>query len=573
MTSKDEEEARVASPISNAETLAGRTVHSQMAGEAERSWSWLLSALVSLNVLMLGCALLSGTVFSNISLSANNLEVFLLTLVVCTTTWMLYYAAFTAREERAVLYKDAHAGPVWLRAGLVLFALCSVVMDIFKIAKYVGYMHCEPVVTIVYPAVHAVFIFVQTYFLWLHAKDCVQLKKNITRCGLMLTLSTDLMLWITAVTEESLHQTVLPSNTSSAEVVRDSHDFLGQTLDKPKSSCECSHSACSIFEQASYYLYPFNIEYSLFASAMSYVMWKNVGRLVDDHQDHHHQQRLDLRGVILGPVLGLLLLVAGLTTFVMYEVDVAAEGSGKRDEALQIHYIINSVTMSLMSAAAVVGCAIHVWEQRERVSEYNPTRSLDVGLLMGASMGQFAISYFTIVAVVGSGVPGTLNVLNLASNVLTVIQLCLQNVFIIDGLHRQPHVQTHTHAEPQYHDTGFSPVLSTLSEFAPDDLRYQAAGFSPVFSTITDSRQRSPFRRQLGWKRKMMKEICAFLLLANIIMWIMPAFGARPQFDNGIGADFFESYMWVAVVNIGLPFGIFYRMHSVASLFELYVTS
>uniref|UniRef100_A0AAY4ATY4 Otopetrin 2 n=1 Tax=Denticeps clupeoides TaxID=299321 RepID=A0AAY4ATY4_9TELE len=558
MTSKDEEEARVASPISNAETLAGRTVHSQMAGEAERSWSWLLSALVSLNVLMLGCALLSGTVFSNISLSANNLEVFLLTLVVCTTTWMLYYAAFTAREERAVLYKDAHAGPVWLRAGLVLFALCSVVMDIFKIAKYVGYMHCEPVVTIVYPAVHAVFIFVQTYFLWLHAKDCVQLKKNITRyvCGLMLTLSTDLMLWITAVTEESLHQTVLPSNTSSGGVL-----FTNSVQGTP-SNCECSHSACSIFEQASYYLYPFNIEYSLFASAMSYVMWKNVGRLVDDHQDHHHQQRLDLRGVILGPVLGLLLLVAGLTTFVMYEVDVAAEGSGKRDEALQIHYIINSVTMSLMSAAAVVGCAIHVWEQRERVSEYNPTRSLDVGLLMGASMGQFAISYFTIVAVVGSGVPGTLNVLNLASNVLTVIQLCLQNVFIIDGLHRQPHVQTHTHA--QRYARAASIFSNTFAiQTPPMESLYSDTGFSSII----------PFRRQLGWKRKMMKEICAFLLLANIIMWIMPAFGARPQFDNGIGADFFESYMWVAVVNIGLPFGIFYRMHSVASLFELYVTS
>lgn len=53
----------------------------------------------------------------------------------------------------------------------------------------------------------------------------------------------------------------------------------------------------------------------------------------------------------------------------------------------------------------------------------------------------------------------------------------------------------------------------------------------------------------------------------------MPAFGARPQFENRHGHDFYDVYMWVAVVNIGLPFGIFYRMHSVAGLFELYVIS
>ncbi|CDQ96186.1 unnamed protein product [Oncorhynchus mykiss] len=116
-----------------------------------------------------------------------------------------------------------------------------------------------------------------------------------------------------------------------------------------------------------------------------------------------------------------------------------------------------------------------------------------------------------------------------------------------------------------------------------------------------------PQCHRLTWKRRALKEICAFLLLCNILvssllnthhlarwfkalhhssscatrdlglcpcsLWIMPAFGARPQFDNTIGAEFYEFTMWAAVVNIGLPFGIFYRMHSVASLFEVFLTS
>ncbi len=56
-------------------------------------------------------------------------------------------------------------------------------------------------------------------------------------------------------------------------------------------------------------------------------------------------------------------------------------------------------------------------------------------------------------------------------------------------------------------------------------------------------------------------------------LWIMPAFGARPQFDNTVGSDIYEFQTWAAIVNIGMPFGIFYRMHSVASLFEVCLAS
>ena len=67
-----------------------------------------------------------------------------------------------------------------------------------------------------------------------------------------------------------------------------------------------------------------------------------------------------------------------------------------------------------------------------------------------------------------------------------------------------------------------------------------------------------------------MKQMC---ICFDHQLWIMPAFGARPQFDHYLEADFYTFSMWAAVVNIGLPIGIFYRMHSVASLFEVYLTS
>ncbi|XP_062387034.1 proton channel OTOP2 [Sardina pilchardus] len=576
MTAKDEEEPRISSlpPAARLSSVAGHrmfrpsTWSSVTGGLASLdpacNWSTLVSGLVALNILLLGCAMVSASVFNMVSISSTHLQIYLIAIMILSSCWMLYYCVYTAHEHRAVLYKDGHAGPIWLRGGLILFGLCSMVMDFFKIAYYVGYLHCDSPVKIVFPVVQAVFIVVQSYFLWHHAKDCVQVQRNITRGGLMLTLSTNLMLWMTAVTEESLHQTVLPPSNGS----RGSHNTAMRV--GAMGDCECSHSACGIFEQASNYLYPFNIEYSLFASAMTYVMWKNVGRLADEH--HHHRLRFHLRDVLLGPVSGLLVLVAGLVTFIMYKVDVQDKDPAKRELALRMHYIMNSVAYVLMSAATVAGWVLFGLDRRERVSGKNPTRSLDVGLLLGASMGQYAICYFTIVAVVATGVRSEVDGLNLASALLAVAQLCLQNGFIVEGLHRQPYGPTPAPSATNATAAAASEVYANVHAAARSHSDSELVESKPAPRTSAVSQTHHP-PSHLCWKRRALKEVCAYLMLCNITLWIMPAFGARPQFENPHGHNFYQVYMWVAVVNIGLPFSIFYRMHSVAGLFEVYVIS
>lgn len=166
-----------------------------------------------------------------------------------------------------------------------------------------------------------------------------------------------------------------------------------------------------------------------------------------------------------------------------------------------IHFIMNIVIVSLMSLSTVIGCIVYRLDRREHVSEKNPTRSLDVGLLVGASMGQFIISYFSIVAVVATGARGHLDALNLSWAVLTVLQLGLQNYFIIEGLHREPfHVMqeaalhTNAHAVQEHTETGVLAECSKSSYFLTSSLE------------------------EPSWKRRVLKEVCAFLLLANVIV-------------------------------------------------------
>ncbi|XP_061606411.1 proton channel OTOP2-like [Phyllopteryx taeniolatus] len=568
--------------------------------ERDRNWGWILSGVIFINILMLGIALVSGSAYEHVDISMSDLQVFLVIILILTCIWMIYYIINTARIDNAVAYRDQHAGPVWLRGGMVLFGLLSIIMDIFKIASYVGYLHCDSAIKIVFPVIQLVFIVVQTYFMWVHAKDCVQLQRNLTRCGLMLTLSINLVLWMAAVTDESLHQTGDHGGGHGGDHGDDhggdhgndthetddhhgnsSHKLFGRQLYISKASfgeddCECSHTSCTLFKDAYFYLYPFNIEYSLFASAMAYVMWKNVGRLGEAHDPHSHghAHKFHLKDALIGPLVGVLLVFAGLATFIVYEMDMKedeGDDHSKRDQALLIHFIINIVIISLMLVATLIGATIYKLDRREHDSEKNPTRSLDVGLLVGTSMGQFIISYFTIVAMVASGAKGHLNRLNLTWAILMVIQIGLQNFFIVEGLHREP-----------FHEEQHEQITSVTNIYAVEHYSKELYGLEgseirlkpePEPLVVTPFGHVVHYPRKLTWKRRILKEVSVFLLLANIILWIMPAFGARPQFDHPAETEFYDFNIWAAIVNVGLPFAIFYRMHSVAALLEVFVIS
>ncbi|KAM9783561.1 proton channel OTOP2-like [Syngnathus typhle] len=574
--------------------------------ERDRNWGGILSGVIFINILMLGIALVSGSAYEHVDISMSDLQVFMVIILILTCIWMIYYIIFTARIDNAVAYRDQHAGPVWLRGGMVLFGLLSIIMDIFKIASYVGYLHCESAIKIVFPVVQLIFIVVQTYFMWVHAKDCVQLQRNLTRCGLMLVLSINLVLWMAAVTDESLHQTAHPdggghggghgddhgsdnggdhgNDTHGSDDHHDnsSHKLWGRMIYIQKASygedqCNCSHTSCTMFKDAYFYLYPFNIEYSLFASAMAYVMWKNVGRLgkAHDPHSHGHAHKFHLKDALIGPLVGVLLVFAGLATFIVYEMDMnedKEDDHSKRDQALLIHFVINIVIISLMLVATLVGTTIYKLDRREHDSEKNPTRSLDVGLLVGTSMGQFIISYFTIVAMVASGARGHLNRLNLTWAILMVIQIGLQNFFIVEGLHREPfhEEQHHEHITTMTNTYAVEHYSKEMDGLQGSEIRAKPEMEVPAVN---------PFDRivhyphKLTWKRRVLKEVSVFLLLANIILWIMPAFGARPQFDHPAETEFYDFNMWAAIVNVGLPFAIFYRMHSVAALLEVFVIS
>ncbi|XP_069510947.1 proton channel OTOP3 [Ambystoma mexicanum] len=510
----------------------------------------LFSGLLLMNVAFLGIALISSMVFNKVAITKRDVKIFLCLLMVLSSSWMLYYMLATARKPHAVLYKDPHAGAFWLRGSLVLFGTCSLLLAVFNIGFEVDRAGCESSIEIIFPCLEILTISIQMCLLWFYSKDCIQVQHNLTRYGLMLTLTTDLLLWILAVMNDSVQEEIENSPKASNNM----------TPSQGKCHCSCiEKDYCRVFYQGYRTLYPFNLEYNLIGCSMLYIMWKNVGRKVIGHATHT-LPHFRLHGVLFGPLLGMIALLVGACIFVMYQV--RATSSTLTQQEFVFYYGYHIALLPVMTLCSLAGTIIHTLEERQLDTHKNPTRSLDTVLLLGAALGQFAISYYSIVAVVATNTQEVVNCLNLTYSVVIIIQHIGQNIFIIEGLRKQPPVESSTAEENSKElamNGGEQPAgRATTRRASIQNLRRASHLYLQTYS-------------QLNWKRRAVKEIALFLILCNIILWIMPAFGLHPQFENGLEKNFYGATAWFVILNFGLPLAIFYRMHSVGGLLEVYL--
>lgn len=310
-------------------------------------------------------------------------------------------------------------------------------------------------------------------------------------------------------------------------------------------SCTCPNTTiCKVFQKGYILLYPFNTEYCLVCCSVLYVMWKNVGRRISHHHVPHIKPKFKLQGVVFGPLLGTAAVIIGICVFMMYQIQ--ATGSAPSRQVFVMYYSYYIVLLPLMSVGAVIGTIIHALEKRELDTVKNPTRSLDVILLMGAALGQIGMSYFSIVALVATDPRDLLNSLILSYSVLLIFQNITQNVFIIDGLHRQPFL-----AATEARHTGHAGQHAVVSELPGEE--------ETMTSSKQEHTQMSPGKEEemkegqnhegcdqrrvsmlelgqeirkaslsyihsyshLNWKRRALREISFFLVLCNIIVSIV----------------------------------------------------
>nr|DBA15049.1 TPA: hypothetical protein GDO54_004311 [Pyxicephalus adspersus] len=485
-------------------------------------------------------------------------------------------------------------------SGLCLFALATLVLDCLTLGYYHELHQCTSIVVTSFPIVQAVFTIIQVSLLSFYAKVCIQEKQSLNRFGLMHTLATNILMWMSVVLDESMKQ---------LEEIYDIQKKKMNLIETPgghTNTCVCTTDLCHIFSEGAAYLHPFNIEFSLFSSTMLYVIWKNTGKTsCTPSVSGHTKGSRHINGAFVGLILGAFAISA--TFGVMISFGVLAKSPTTVPEALRIYYLFNSVLLSAMFIASVIGivtCRLQrgfLFDDKSK----SVVRSLDITLLMGSSCGPLLVSVFSLVAIFFLHIEGNLYILDLCFSLCKTIQVLGQNLFITEALYSEP-AQTKTtmlsddgvfsiSQDPETedkqnaisnmstlfgHQQSFSEnkasprsskVLMDLCTDTPKNFLPRSIEMdnSHIKQIVKEEGKESFFRT----RRRILQNISILLICYNISVWILYAYGTRPHLVSQIEQSFYGFTLWVIVVKISLPLGIFYRMHSVASLFEAYFLS
>ncbi|KAL4679543.1 hypothetical protein H8959_009193 [Pygathrix nigripes] len=465
-----------------------------------------LSSQYGLIVFVAGLLLLLAWAVHAAGVGKSDLLCFLTALMLLQLLWMLWYVGRSSAHRRLFRLKDTHAGAGWLRGSITLFAFITIILGGLKIGYFIGFSECLSATEGVFPVTHAVHTLLQVYFLWGHAKDIIQSFKTLERFGVIHSVFTNLLLWANGVLNESKHQL----NEHKERLITLGFGNITTVLDDHTPQCNCTPpTLCTAISHGIYYLYPFNIEYQILASTMLYVLWKNIGRKVDSHQHQKMQFKSD-----------------GVTT--------------KSESALIMFYLYAITLLMLMGAAGLAGIRIYRIEEKSLDESKNPARKLDSDLLVGTASGSWLISWGSILAILCAKDHPRYTWYNLPYSILVMVEKYIQNLFIIESIHREPEK--------------LSEDIRTLRVVTVCNGKPLASSCLKSGGVAGDV---APRGRDLPPAAK-----------GNL--WIPPAFGCRPEYDNGLEEIVFGFEPWIIVVNLAMPFSIFYRMHAAASLFEVY---
>lgn len=287
-----------------------------------------------------------------------------------------------------------------------------------------------------------------------------------------------------------------------------------------------------MFSSSLYYLYPFNIEYHIFVSAILFVMWKNIGRAID-LSSKRKRVATKTQGLTLGPILGLLALASTIGILVVYITHVE-ESLRRRQSAISMFYIYGIIMLVFMCVGAAVGLLIYRADYSPLDTTKNPSRQLDTKLLFGSSVGSWLMSWCSIVAVLGADSSPPYRWTNLIYSLLTVLEKYTQNLFIIESLYRQQADAERDNPELLAAPEIFSVTSSLAPPYAgiinraydtPDRACYAVENEHgepgqvykcPIQPSEVARPGPAKVVRPLNVKRQVLKNISIFLLMCNI---------------------------------------------------------
>jgi hypothetical protein len=374
----------------------------------------------------------------------------------------------------------------------------------------------------------------------------------VARFGLMHMLATNMCEWMYVLVEEAKHEIMHLAHHPIVISMNQGHGHNGNHSDDHEDShervdraahaqnCMRTNIMGSLVQNASPFLFPCTIEYSLICAVILYEMWKNVntmiaskrksnststsddetephteyklaaGKLIDPSVNHHHFS-VDCASAHRGLFSGIIILVLTIISLILFFV-LIRDPLFSRMAVFEVN--ICEIVMYIASTIAVIVCMKQMRELDYRKGKHG--FELDGILIVVAQTGMYVYCLF---AIIGSyfteldNAPGGLIV-----ELCSLIQTTCQTIFILDACWRR---------------------------------------CSNKFQV----------------KRKPGRQLVTFLLVANLAMWMINALEKNRAEFHPTHLQFYGVWAWTIITHVSMPLAVFYRFHSTVCLLEIWKTA
>ncbi|KAK8739796.1 hypothetical protein OTU49_003201 [Cherax quadricarinatus] len=444
---------------------------------------------------------------------------------------------------------------------------------------------CANVLLVVSPAARMLFTFIQMYFIFLNSRVAISRHRIIARFGLMHMIGTNLCIWLNVLVQETKHEIInltlghghhggghpktpahhednhgdlkavlghhadephdIMDDNTLHHVINDSHHIphvpdlnavhlasgsgdnhkivRRSSNDGAFSIYECRRSQLmgQLVDNASPFLFPCTIEYSLLCAGVLYVIWKNINKpevAYDGDSDistyvarkARHHYSVDCAHANRGLFMGILVLVLTIISLILFFVLI------NNEDYKSLAILEASIIELSVYGVATVTVVIGMIQMRELEFVPDGEIELDNILLLIAQTGVYIYTSFTVIG--GHFTLRDHMVLPLLSAIITLIQTTLQTIFILDATRRC----CYNHEQLE---------------------------------------------------RKPGREMVTFLLVCNLAMWAINTFETSRADAHPTQLNFYGIWAWTIISHVSMPLAIFYRFHVTVCLCEIWKRS
>ncbi|GAB0087069.1 Otopetrin [Sergentomyia squamirostris] len=442
--------------------------------------------------------------------------------------------------------KLARYGSFYLRVGAVAFGIGSMVYSGLEFGQYFelkGETRCQNVLVALTPATRMILSIVQMQFIFLNTKEFEMGRhKVIARFGLMHMVATNLCEWLYVLIEETKHeivhivhdhlehasmQNIFPRNNTS-----ETHHLMKRgTSWEIMVECRRTNIMGSLVQNASPFLFPCTIEYSLICAVILFEMWKKIKSQSDINRsrrnsrkpqtpENAHHFSVDCARAHRGMFGGILIIVLTIISLIMYFVLTDQQHPYKAMAILEV--TISEIILYVVTGSAVVLAFLRMRDLKYSKKHENSGIGLDCTLLLLAQSGVYIYGIFSIIgnyfAIADSDGSGSGGAEGLIAEVICLAETSLQTIFILNAWWRRCKGAQQNRTKPG-------------------------------------------------------REIVTFLLVANMAMWFLNTLVKNRASFRPTHLSFFGVWAWTIITHVSMPLAIFYRFHSTICLFEIWKTT